>query len=293
MQGARDGRGLARGLAWAWLLLFLFVPLGIVLKISLARAVIAQPPYTPLLQHGADGVELALTLDSYRLLTGDALYLHALAGSLAIALLTTFGCLALGYPMAWAMARAPRRRRPLLLMAVMLPFWSSFLLRVYAWMGLLGQHGPLNELLLALGVIEHPLVLLHTRFAVCLGMVYTYLPFMVLPLYATLEKLDPDLLAAAADLGAPPARAFASVVLPLSRPGIVAGCTLVFVPALGEFIIPDLLGGPSTLMLGKVLWDEFFANRAWPVAAALAIVLLALVTLALLLRRWLAPAPAP
>ncbi|MCB1748024.1 MAG: ABC transporter permease subunit [Gammaproteobacteria bacterium] len=279
------GRLLVLALPYAWLALFFLVPLLIVLKISFAQSLIAQPPYTPLVAHDADGLHLAVHLDAWRLLAGDALYAEAWLGSVAIAATTTAVCLLLGYPMAWAMARAPRRRQALLLMAVVLPFWTSFLLRVYAWMGLLGRHGPLNEALLALGLVERPLVLLHTPFAVYLGLVYAYLPFMVLPLYATLERLDEDLLEAAADLGARPGRAFLAVTLPLSLPGIVAGCVLVFVPALGELIIPDLLGGPDTLMIGKVLWDEFFANRAWPVAAALAVAMLALVGAVLVVQR--------
>ncbi|MGE0482614.1 MAG: ABC transporter permease subunit [Gammaproteobacteria bacterium] len=283
---ALRGQPLVVALPYAWLALFFLVPLLIVLKISFAQSVIAQPPYTPLFATGADGgLRLALHLDAYRLLAGDALYVHAWFGSIRIATTVTLICLALGYPMAWAMARAPRRLQVPLLMAMVLPFWTSFLLRVYAWMGLLGQHGPLNDALLALGFVERPLVLLHTPFAVYLGLVYAYLPFMVLPLYATLAKLDLDLLDAAADLGAPPWRAFLAVVLPLSLPAVVAGCVLVFVPALGEFIIPDLLGGPDTLMVGKVLWDEFFANRAWPVAAALAVVMLVLVGAVLVAQR--------
>lgn len=279
-------RAFVIGLPYTWLALFFLLPCLIVLKISFAEQLIAQPPYSPLFERLASGeLTVAIHLDSWRLLFADSLYLHAYLGSVWMALVTTGICLLLGYPMAYAIVRAPRYWRVPLLFAVVLPFWTSFLLRVYAWIGLLNQHGVINELLLASGLIEAPLRLLHTPFAVYLGLVYGYLPFMVLPLYAILEKLDPALLEAAADLGCRPWRAFLTITLPLSLPGILAGSALVFIPVLGEFVIPDLLGGPDTLMMGKVLWNEFFANRAWPMAAAIAVAMLALVIVILMLQR--------
>ncbi|MEQ8234583.1 MAG: ABC transporter permease subunit [Gammaproteobacteria bacterium] len=276
------------GAPLAWLLVFFLLPCVIVARISLAEPRIAQPPYSPLLESRADGgATLVVTTASYRTLIEDELYLAAYFESLRMAALATLVCLLLGYPMAWRMARAGPRWRAALLLLVMLPFWTSFLLRVYAWSALLNRHGVVNELLLALGIVNAPLELLHTPFAVQLGLVYAYLPFMILPLYATLERLDEEFLEAAADLGCPPWRSFVTVVLPLSLPGVLAGCALVFVPALGEFVVPDLLGGPDTLMIGKVLWDEFFANRAWPVASAIALIMLALVLVLMSFERWL------
>lgn len=264
-------------LPYAWLLLFFLAPFAIILKISLADPVIAQPPFTPLL-HWVDGVfhGLSITLDNYSFLFQDRLYGVTYLESLRIALVSTFFCLLLGYPMAYFIARARPARRNILLLMVILPFWISFLLRVYAWMGILGTHGTINELLLWAGVIDAPLRLMYTDFAVYLGIVYSYLPFMILPLYANLERLDLDLHDAAADLGSRPWEVFKDVTLPLSLPGVVAGCLLVFIPAMGEFVIPALLGGPDTLMIGRVLYDEFFFNRDWPVAAAVAIILLTL-----------------
>lgn len=274
---------------YAWLGLFFALPCLIVLKISFAEQLIAQPPYSPLFTRDADGgLHLALHLANYRYLVEDALYWRAYLNSVQVAFVSALLCLLIGYPMAYAIARARPARRNLLLMLVVLPFWTSFLLRVYAWMGLLNSQGTVNQLLLALGLIEQPLTLLRTNFAVYLGIVYSYLPFMVLPLYANLEKHDHALLEAAADLGCPPWRAFLSVTLPLSLPGVLAGSALVFIPALGEFVIPDLLGGSNTLMIGKVLWDEFFANRAWPVASAVAIAMLVLVVVLMALQHGLA-----
>ncbi|MEX2479742.1 MAG: ABC transporter permease subunit [Gammaproteobacteria bacterium] len=279
-------RSLVIGLPYAWLALFFLLPCLIVLKIFFAEQLVAQPPYSPLFERLANGeLSLALHLDSWRLLLTDSLYLHAYLGSIRVALVTTGICLLLGYPMAYAIVRAPRHWRMPLLFAVILPFWTSFLLRVYAWIGLLNQHGVINELLLATGLTDAPLQFLYTPFAVYVGLVYGYLPFMVLPLYAILEKLDPTLLEAAADLGCRPWRAFLTITLPLSLPGLIAGSALVFLPVLGEFVIPDLLGGPDTLMIGKVLWSEFFANRAWPMAAAIAVAMLVLVIVTLMLQR--------
>jgi putrescine transport system permease protein len=261
-------------LPYAWLLLFFLAPFFIVLKISLAESAIGIPPYTPLFAMDASGWHLHLSLGSYEFLVSDSLYFRAYLDALKFAAVSTVCCLLLGYPLAYGIVRAPRLWRGALLLLVILPFWTSFLIRVYAWIGLLKGNGLINNALLALGLIDQPLTLLNNSFAVYIGIVYSYLPFMVLPLYAQLEKLDPALLEAAADLGCRPWQAFLRVTLPLSLPGIAAGALLVFIPAVGEFVIPDLLGGPDTLMIGKVLWDEFFTNRDWPVASAVAIAML-------------------
>jgi putrescine transport system permease protein len=259
-----------------WLSVFVAVPLVIVLKISLSEARLAMPPYTPILTW-VDGVpRLDAHWGNYILLLSDSLYVRSLTTSLRIAALGTLLTLVLGLPMAYGVARADARWQPLLLTLVILPFWSSFLIRVYAWIGILKDEGLLNHALLSLGLIETPLVILNTEWAVQIGLVYAYLPFMVLPIFAALVKADPTLLEAAADLGCPPIRAFWRITMPLARPGIIAGCLLVFVPAVGEVVIPDLLGGINTLMLGKTLWTEFFSNRDWPLASAIAVVMLAL-----------------
>ncbi|HEX4113354.1 MAG TPA: ABC transporter permease subunit [Stellaceae bacterium] len=269
---------------YAWLLLFFLVPFLIVLKISVARDAVGIPPYTPMLATG----RIDATTANYLFLLSDPLYWKAYLGAIRYAALATVVTLLFGYPLAYGIARAPARWRSLLLMLVILPFWTSFLIRVYAWIGLLKDGGIINHALLSLGLIDAPLRLIDNDFSVTLGLVYAYLPFMVLPLYAQLEKLDPALSEAAADLGAPPFRAFRQVTLPLSLPGIAAGVLLVFIPAVGEFVIPDLLGGPNTLMIGKILWDEFFTNRDWPVASALAIAMLLLLALPMgLVRRQL------
>jgi putrescine transport system permease protein len=269
---------------YAWLLLFLVAPLLIILKISLADPIVAQPPFTPLLDTSAGGFpRVHLTADNYLFVLTDQLYLLTYVNSLTLAGVSTLLCLLIGYPMAYGIARARNGNRSLLLMLVVLPFWISFLLRVYAWMGLLSTHGVINSVLLAMGVIGEPLQMLYTDGAVFMGMVYSYLPFMILPLYATLERLDPTLLEAAADLGGRPWRVFLDVTFPLSMPGVIAGCLLVFIPAMGEFVIPALLGGPDSLMIGRVLYDEFFSNRDWPVAAAEAFMLLAILLVPILL----------
>jgi putrescine transport system permease protein len=253
-------------LPYAWLAIFFLLPFALVLAIALgSNAPDMVPP-----------VELGLSLKNFTLLFTDDLYLAAWLSSLRIAATSTVLTLLLGYPMAYAIARANPDRRPLLLMLVILPFWTSFLIRVYAWMGLLSSNGILNQVLRDTGLVANPGTILGTEWAVHLGIVYAYLPFMVLPLYAALEKLDTSLLEAASDLGATPIVAFLTVTLPMSLPGIVAGCLLVFIPAVGEFVIPDLLGGTDTLMIGKVLWDEFFTNADWPLASAVAICLLVL-----------------
>jgi putrescine transport system permease protein len=268
-------RLLLLALPYAWLLLFFLLPFLIVAKIALSEAAVGIPPYAPLLRWTEENVlTVVLNFGSVTTLIEDSFYLEAYLRSLRVAAISAILCLLLGYPMAYAIARAPEHRRNLLLMLVILPFWTSFLLRVMAWIGLLQDQGVVNGLLLSLGLISEPLRLLYTEAAVYLGIVYCYLPFMVLPLYATLSKLDPVLLEAAADLGARPFRAFLTVTLPLSLPGIAAGFMLVFIPAVGEFVIPELLGGPSAQLVGRVLWVEFFQNRDWPMASALAVALL-------------------
>jgi putrescine transport system permease protein len=267
------------GLHYLWLLVFVLLPALVVLAISFAEPRIGAPPFTPPLSWGDGGVQFDVTLDNYLRLFTDRLYADAFLSSIRIAAVSAFITLLIAYPMAYAIARAGERARPSLLMLVVLPFWTSFLIRVYAWTGLLNSNGLINTVLLKLGVIDRPLPLLHTEFAVHLGIVYSYLPFMVLPIYGVLERMDWTLLEAAADLGARPLRAFFRVTLPLSMPGVVAGLLLVFIPALGEFIIPELLGGPDTLMVGRVLWTEFFSNHDWPFASALAVVMLIAVLL--------------
>ena len=280
----RLGRALVIALPYAWLLLFLLLPILIVLKISFSEMALASPPYAPMLQWAEQRtLSLSLHLGNYAFLWEDPLYVAAYLNSLKVAAVSTVLCLLIGYPMAYAIARAPSGWRIVLLMLVILPFWTSFLIRVYAWIGLLQGNGLINHLLLSLGLIDQPLVLLHSNFAVYLGIVYSYLPFMILPLYATLVRMDLTLLEAAADLGSPPWKSFLTVTLPLSLPGVVAGSLLVFIPAVGEFVIPDLLGGPDSLMIGKVLWTEFFSNRDWPVASAVAVAMLLIILVPLLL----------
>jgi putrescine transport system permease protein len=274
---SRRERLLLVGVPLLWLLLFLALPIAILVKISFSQQVLAAPPYLPLLDfRSGEGWRLQGTFEAYLFLAEDSLYLEALLQSLGLAASTTILCLLLGFPMAHAMATAPRRWRLPMLLGVVLPFWTSFLLRVYAWSGLLAGQGPINQALLGVGLIDSPLPLMNSHFAVQIGLVYTYLPFMVLPLYAALDRLDGSLLEAAADLGATPWTVFRTVTLPLVWPGVVAGSALVFIPVTGEFVIPALLGGADTLMLGKVLWEEFFANRAWPQAAAVAVCMLLL-----------------
>jgi putrescine transport system permease protein len=262
---------------YLWLLLFFLAPFIIVFKISFAEYAISQPPYTALFELIDDVyLQIRLNLENYQLLFQDDLYWRAYLNSVKIAGTSTFLALLVGYPLALAMVRAPRQWRLALLMLVILPFWTSFLIRVYAWIGILKKEGLLNLLLLNMGVIDQPLTILNTDIAVYVGIIYSYLPFMVLPLYASLEKMDESLLEAAADLGSRPVKAFWQITFPLSLPGVAAGCFLVFIPAIGEFVIPDLLGGSGTLMIGKTLWAEFFSNRDWPLSSAVAVVLLLL-----------------
>lgn len=269
---------------FAWLLLFFLTPFFIVIKISVAESLIASPPFSKLLEWG-DGFlpGVKATIDNYAYMWEDPLYVKTYLNSLQIAVTCTLFCLLIGYPMAYGIVRAQGSWKLILLLLVMLPFWSSFLLRVYAWMGLLADQGTINDVLLWLGLIKKPVRLLYTEFAVYVGIVYTYLPFMILPLYANLEKLDFSLNDAAADLGARPATTFFTVTIPLTWPGIVAGCLLVFIPATGEFVIPDLLGGGNVLMIGRLLSSEFNANRDWPVASAVAVVLLIVLVIPMIL----------
>ena len=258
-----------------WLLLFFLVPFAIVLKISLAEPIIARPPFTPLFEWVDDTVlQIQITFGNFLFLLEDRLYWVGYLNSLKLAFWSTVFCLLLGYPMALGIARASQTMRNIYLMMIILPFWTSFLLRVYAWMGMLNSNGVINGALMGLGLIDEPIGFMHTEFAVFIGITYSYLPFMILPLYANLERLDTSLNEAAMDLGSRPFRVFLDVTLPLSLPGIIAGSLLVFIPATGEYVIPALLGSPDNLMIGRVLFDEFFSNRDWPVASAVAIVLL-------------------
>lgn len=268
-------------LPYVWLGAFFLAPFLIVLKISLSQTALAQPPYLPVLDIAAgwEGLKdflAGLSLENYRLLASDDLYLGSYLRSLGIAGLSTLMLLVAGFPIAYALTRMPPRLQPVLVVLVILPFWTSFLIRVYAWMTILQREGLLNQALLALGVIDEPLAWLASDTAIYIGIVYSYLPFMVLPIYATLEKLDESLLEAAADLGARPWKAFWLVTVPLALPGVAAGALLCFIPIVGEFVIPDLLGGSESQMIGQVLWTEFFSNRDWPAASAVAVVLLCL-----------------
>jgi len=279
-----NGRNTVISIPYLWLLFLFLFPFIIVLKISFAQPVLAMPPYTDLLKWGDSWwPTIQASFDSYLFLFSDSLYIHAYLSSLKIAIISTILTLILGYAIAYSVARAPTRWRGILLMMVILPFWTSFLIRVYAWIGILKTEGLLNLFLITIGIIEKPLIIMNTDLAVYIGIVYSYLPFMILPLYANLEKMDMNLLEAAADLGCRPLKTFWTVTIPLSLPGILAGCFLVFIPVMGEFVIPDLLGGTNTLMIGKVLWGEFFYNRDWPVASAVAIILLAILVVPIML----------
>ena len=268
-------RWLLISVPYLWLLIFFLVPFFIVFKISLSDIATAIPPYTPTFDiSDIRGFLSQLDFENYVFIAQDSLYINAYFSALKIAGISTFFTLLVAYPIAYGMARAPKEWQPTLVMLVILPFWTSFLIRVYAWIGILKKEGLLNLFLMNLGVISEPLTIMNTPLAVYIGIIYSYLPFMILPLYASLEKINPSLLEAAADLGSPPWKTFWQVTFPLSLPGMIAGCFLVFIPATGEFVIPDLLGGSDTLMIGKTLWNEFFANRDWPVSSAVAVVLL-------------------
>jgi putrescine transport system permease protein len=288
MAARRQGRDWGRigiiGLPSLWLAVFFLAPFLIVLRMSLSDPALAQPPYRPLIDwsQGWAGVKLfleGLDLENYATILTDPLYASAFLTSLRVAALGTLLTLLVGYPIALAMARTSRRWRPFLIALIILPFWTSFLIRVYAWIAILEQDGLLNQVLLALGLVSAPVTFLNTEFAVQVGIVYTYLPFMVLPVYAALEKQDIALVEAAQDLGCTPARAFWRITLPLSLPGILGGSVLVFIPVMGEFIIPDLLGGSDMLMVGRLVWTEFFSNRDWPIASTIAVMLLAILTI--------------
>ncbi|MBK8158297.1 MAG: ABC transporter permease subunit [Rhodospirillaceae bacterium] len=257
---------------YLWLTIFFVVPCIIILKLSFAQTIIAQPPYTPMF--GPESVPHDQLFDNFKRLFHDSLYYKAYLNSLTLAFFSTIICLLIGYPMAYGIARCTPSTRALLLLAIILPFWTSFLIRVYAWKSILNKEGVVNDVLLALGIIDEPLLILYTPTAMYIGIVYTYLPFMILPLYANLEKMDMSLLEAAADLGCRPLKAFCVITIPLSLPGIIAGALLVFIPAVGEYVIPELLGGPDALMIGQVVAVEFFQNRDWPMASAVAVAIL-------------------
>lgn len=271
------GRTTVLGVPFVWLILFFLIPFLIIFKISVSEMQVSRVPFKDIVTYSDGALNLSLKLGNYVFLAQDSLYILTFISSLKYAFLTTLFCLLIGYPFALCMARAKPEHRATLMMLVILPFWTSFLLRIYAWKGILTSNGILNNALLSMGVINEPLALINTPFSLTLGMVYTYLPFMVLPLYATLVKMDIRLLEAARDLGASPWIAFWKVTVPLSKNGIIAGALLVFIPCVGEFVIPELLGGPQTLMIGRVLWDEFFSNNDWPLASAVAIMMILLI----------------
>lgn len=273
------GRRLVIGVPFVWLSLIFLVPFLIVFKISVTEMLSPVDPFGNLLSYIDGFVTLKIKISNYIFIAQDDLYLLTYLNSLKFAVITMLLCLAIGYPFAYFMARARPTLRPTLLMLVMLPFWTSFLLRIYAWKGILATNGLLNQLLLSLSLIDAPLQMMHTSFSLVLGMVYAYLPFMILPLYANLAKLDIRFLEAAADLGATPWQAFWRITVPLSKSGIVAGSMLVLIPCIGEFVIPELLGGPETMMIGRVLWDEFFSNNDWSMASAVTVVMILLILL--------------
>ena len=275
----KHGRKLVILVPALWLVVFFLLPFLIVLKISFADIARAIPPYTELLSWADDQLSFVLDFGNYLQLTDDPLYLDAYLQSLKTAAISTVICLIIAYPLAWAVAHSKPATRNILLLLVVLPSWVSFLVRVYAWMGLLNNNGILNRFLIWLGVIDHPLVILYTNVAVYIGIVYCYLPFMVLPIYTALTRIDYSLVEASQDLGARPLRTFFSVIVPLTRGGIIAGSMLVFIPAVGEYVIPELLGGPDSIMIGRILWQEFFNNRDWPVASALAVIILLILIL--------------
>ena len=287
---ARAGRLVVIGLPYLWLAVFFLLPFAIVLKLSMSDPVTAQPPYAPVLDwRGGPGhwrnFLLSLDFENFETLWGDDLYWSAAVSSVRIALVSTLLLLLVGYPIAHGMARAAPSVRPILVAMVILPFWTSFLIRVYAWIGILKPEGLLNQVLLWLGLISEPLSILNTQTAVYIGIVYAYLPFMILPLYSALERQDPTLLEAAQDLGARPSKAFWTITVPLSTPGVIAGALLCFIPIVGEFVIPDLLGGSDTLMIGRTLWSEFFSNRDWPLASAVAIAMLLIIVIPIVVYR--------
>lgn len=278
-----SGRSGVISIPYIWMLAFFLVPFLIIFKISLSEVAVAIPPYTDIWNLDEESLSFQISFSNFLLLIEDDLYITAYLSSIKIAAIATFFALLLGYPMAYAIARAEPNIRNVLLMLIILPSWTSFLIRVYAWIGILKNQGLINGALMGIGIIDEPIHMLHTDFAVYVGIVYAYLPFMVLPLYANIVKLDNSLLEASADLGARPWKTLFTVTIPLTKAGILAGCMLVFIPAVGEFVIPELLGSPSTLMIGKVLWQEFFNNRDWPVASAVAVVMLCILIVPIIL----------
>ena len=284
LKSARAWQSAIVGIPYIWLLIFFLIPFFLVLKISLAEYAITSPPFTKLIQIGEAGqLYITLIFDNFVFLWEDDLYYRTYLNSVRIAVISTILCLLVGYPIAYGIARSSDTLKKILLLMVILPFWTSFLLRVYAWIGLLADQGTINDLLIGLGIIDQPLKMLYTDFAVFVGIVYTYLPFMILPLYASIEKLDMTVHEAAADLGARPFTIFRTVTIPLTMPGIIAGSLLVFIPATGEFVIPDLLGGGNVLMIGRVLYSEFNLNQDWPVASTVAVVLLLLLVIPMMI----------
>jgi putrescine transport system permease protein len=277
------GRHVVIGVPFLWLFMFFLLPFIIVMKISFAEADVAIPPYTDVYSWAENKLAIFINLGNYIFLSEDALYLAAYLGSLKMAAVSTLICLVVGFPMAYAIARADKEKQMVFLLLIMMPTWTAILIRVYAWMGILSNNGLLNSVLLGIGLIDEPLQILNTNIAVYIGVVYSYLPFMVLPLFANLVKHDASLLEAAADHGSSTFNSFWKITVPLAKNGIIAGCMLVFIPVVGEFVIPELLGGPETLMIGKVLWQEFFNNRDWPVASALAVVMLAILIIPIIL----------
>ncbi|WP_110950492.1 ABC transporter permease subunit [Pseudomonas bohemica] len=278
-----NGRQAVIGVPFLWLFLFFALPFLIVIKISFAEADVAIPPYTESFTYAEQKLDIVLNFANYALLTGDDLYISAYLGSLKMAFFSTLLCLLIGYPMAYGISIARKEMQTVLLLLIMMPTWTAILIRVYAWMGILSNNGLLNAFLMWLGVINEPLQILNTNLAVYIGVVYSYLPFMILPLYANLVKHDQSLLEAASDLGSSTFNSFWKITVPLSKNGIIAGCMLVFIPVVGEFVIPELLGGPETLMIGRVLWQEFFNNRDWPVASSLAVVMLLILIVPIIL----------
>ncbi|HEY0289446.1 MAG TPA: ABC transporter permease subunit [Pseudomonas sp.] len=278
-----NGRQMVIGVPFLWLFLFFALPFLIVIKISFAEADVAIPPYTEIFAYAEQKLDIVLNFANYALLTGDDLYISAYLGSLKMAFFSTLLCLLIGYPMAYGISIARKEMQTVLLLLIMMPTWTAILIRVYAWMGILSNNGLLNAFLMWLGLIDQPLQILNTNLAVYIGVVYSYLPFMILPLYANLVKHDQSLLEAASDLGSSTFNSFWKITVPLSKNGIIAGCMLVFIPVVGEFVIPELLGGPETLMIGKVLWQEFFNNRDWPVASSLAVVMLLILIVPIIL----------
>ena len=283
MRFVPSGRKIVIGIPFLWLCLFFLLPFFLVMKISFSEAALAIPPYSEIYTYAEQKLQLFMNVGNYLMLTEDELYISAYFGSLKVAFLSTLMCLLIGFPMAYAITKTSKDTQNVLLLLIMMPTWTAILIRVYAWIGILSNNGLLNAFLMWTGLTSHPIEILNTNTAVYIGVVYAYLPFMVLPLYANLVKHDHSLLEAASDLGSSNFNNFWKITVPLAKNGIIAGCMLVFIPVVGEFVIPELLGGPETLMIGRVLWQEFFNNRDWPVASALAVVMLLILIVPILL----------